>query len=222
MIILLVTCCMLGIACVGAICRRAPSVPLSGFAIFGWIYIGFLFEPNALAPMIPTQRALESLGRIVGIPIDNGVNIGDLPVKRWFLRIGHCLCAVLFAGLGGFLGRMLFVRRGNQARALQRRVRRSTRRRAFVDTAARCSSCHRFWSWRPLPSSAPIHAGSVVRADFFVTCLVLGIASVGGLLGRGRGREAWLARVSLAWDFWLWRSRGCRSSMAGSPDRSAP
>ena len=192
---LLVTCFMLAIACVGAICRKgAERAFWSGFAIFGSIYIGILFEPNALAAMIPEQRALAWLGRVMGIPIDKGVNIGDLPIKTWFLRIGHCLCTLLFAGLGAFLGRMLF----GAPRA------QSGESTAATSTAV--DSSPRLWWIQPLvfflSSLLVVATFAVVGArftpgvwsglTFFVTCLLLGIAAVGGLLGRGRGREAWL------------------------------
>lgn len=134
-ITLLATRAILGIAIVGAICRRGGERAFwLGFAICGLVYIRCSLEPYPAWPELPTQALLEALGRAMGIRIDNIPTLGagpsrDDPLKRSFLKIGHCLWTLLFAGVGGFLRDASSARKQvNRERAIPARRRLTTYR----------------------------------------------------------------------------------------------
>jgi hypothetical protein len=199
-ITLLATRAILGIAIIGAICRRgAERAFWLGFAVCGWIYIRCSLEPYPPWPELPTQALLEALGRVMGIPIDNIPTLGagpsrDDPLKRSFLKIGHCLWALLFAGLGGSLARFLFGTAAGQSREI-----------LTGSQPAEDVQQGRWWL-QPLLAfvsglvivaaiaifGAQLTAGLWAGLTFFATCVLLGIAAMGGLWGRGKCREAFL------------------------------
>ena len=204
-ITLLATGAILGIAIVGAICRSgAERAFWLGFAICGLVYIRCSLEPYPAWPSLPSHRILEALGRVMGIPIDNVLTLSaapsrDDPLKRSFLKIGHCLWTLLFAGLGGLLARFLFGTKANESREslpgaqpgdeppqgmwwLQPWV-------AFVSGLAFVTAIAIF--------GAQLTAGLWAGLTFFATCVLLGIAAMGGLCGaRGvAGGLCWRAAV---------------------------
>ncbi len=199
-ITLLATRAILGIAIVGAICRRgAERAFWLGFAICGLVYIRCSLEPYPAWPELPTQALLEALGRVMGIPIDNRLTLGagpsrDDPLKRSFLKIGHCLWTLLFAGLGALLARFLFGTKAGQ----------SSER--FPGSRPLDEIPHGRWWLQPFVAfvsglvivtaiaifGAQLTAGLWAGLTFFATCVLLGIAAMGGLCGRGKCREAFL------------------------------
>ena len=58
----LLTCSMLGLAVVGAICRQgAERAWWLGFALFGWGYMALAFWPSESLPELPTVTVIEVL-----------------------------------------------------------------------------------------------------------------------------------------------------------------
>ena len=199
-ITLLATRAILGIAIVGAICRRgAERAFWLGFAICGLVYIRCSLEPYPAWPELPSHALLEALGRVMGIPIDSRPTMGigpspDDPLKRSFLRIGHCLWTLLFAGLGGLLASFLFGKKAGQPSEIS------------PGSQPADEAPDRRWWLQPLVAfvsglvivtaiaifGAQLTAGLWAGLTFFATSVFLGIAAMGGLCGRGKHREAFL------------------------------
>ena len=65
--IFLLTCGVLGLAVIGAICRRgADRAGWLGFALFGWGYMALAFWPSEFLPNPPTLALLKGLLSVFG------------------------------------------------------------------------------------------------------------------------------------------------------------
>ena len=203
---LFATHAILGIAVVGAICQRgAERAYWLGFAICGWIYIRGTHDWNAEWPSIPTQRLLEALGRVMGLPDLTGAP-PHLPPRGDRFRSGrHCLWGLLFAGFGGLLARLLFGTAAAQSNEI------SPGSPALDETPI-----GRWWL-EPLIvfvsglvivvtiaiAGARLSPGLWGGLTFFMTCLLLGLAAVGGLFGSGKRRGAFLGAAVFGAGFLL-------------------
>ncbi len=136
---LLLTCGILALGVVGAICRRgAERVWWLGFSIFGWGYMA-LWWCSAKHPtfVLPTTRLQEVIAPWLGVPAGMGGMGGgmmSMPVFGGFgggpaagldssyLQIGHCLFALLAALLGGLLSIYFFASPDDEASERARTV----------------------------------------------------------------------------------------------------
>jgi hypothetical protein len=209
-VMLLGTLGALGIALVGALCQsRSARGAWIGFAVFGWIYLSAAFWPSSYWPKLPTQTLLERLAPWLG-----GIR-GPFPAfalggmgggmgggggwaggggGEWFFQIGHCLLALLAAGLGALLGNRLFDAALDKSDTIA----------ASSETAA--SEHPRTWWVTPLVWATSVlvlvavimSAGAVLPpgvwagSTFLLTWLVIGLVALGALVRRSRRREAWL------------------------------
>ncbi len=201
-VMFLLTCGVLGLAVIGAICcREAERAWWLGFALFGWGYMALAFWFSEYLPKLPTLTLLEVLhAKFIAKPPFNGFGpamMGSFggsswtsPIGRSAAQIGHCLWALLFAMLGGLLARALF---GN----------RDSRSPEPAPDARSAFSSPPNWWLRPTvialvasilittiaatwsTSAQVLWAG----ATFFLTCGLLGLVILGALFGRGRRRE---------------------------------
>ena len=183
---------VIGLALVGAICRRGPQRAWwLGFAVFGWIYMGSSFEPFYYWPKIPTQTLLEQLGaRMFGT--GKNMTLYSSGHDGRFLAIGHCLCTFLAAIFGAFLSRALFGAVGSNQDA-----------KTSVAEAAGQAPARKRWL---LPALVVLPGLVLVAATalavprvppriwagltFLLTWLFLGLVGLGCLYGRGKAREA--------------------------------
>ena len=206
-ITLTATWAMLGIAIVGAICRRgAERAFWLGFAVCGWVYIDCPAHHVPAWPQLPTRGLLEALGRVMRIPIDPAApgRFGVDPWKQSFLGIGDCLWSLVFASLGGWLARFLF----------------GTGRDPSPEIGAGIPppDATPLWWWlRPsmlfISGIAIVMALAIVGArltpglwaglTFFTTCVLLGVAAVAGMCERGKRREALLGGAAFGTGFLL-------------------
>jgi hypothetical protein len=104
----LATQASLGLALVGGFCRQGEKrASWIGFALFGWIYLGFSFATDDHRPRLPTQLLLDEIfARVRGEPVGfwpDAVASEGVPFQIW-----HCLWALLSAAFGGFFARTLF------------------------------------------------------------------------------------------------------------------
>ena len=204
-ITLVVTCAMLGLAVVGAFCRDSSERAWwLGFVVFGWGYLALAFWSPAHETTLPTMTGL------VAVCTKLGLSVPTVPAGRRqsagidpsFLRIGHYVCALIAASLGGFLGFALFqtpgLRSKSQADAAspEGRLRLPRRRKPTIIGLA----CLVLASlvvviasrWAP-----PLWAGLA----FLVTCVLLALAALGALLGKGLAREMWLGAALFGWGY---------------------
>ncbi len=140
----LLTCAVLTLAVVGAVCRRdAERAWWLGFALFGWGYILLAFWTSF---ELPTMALLDAIGSRLGAKVQfggdrntmgggmggiggmrsaglqvSGVLAGGMgggtggPPDRSIQQIGHCLWALLAALVGGTLSVLLFGGRAKSA-----------------------------------------------------------------------------------------------------------
>jgi hypothetical protein len=119
------TVAVLSMAVLGAMARRGRArMPWVGFALFGWIYLGTAFGPWADAngvgaPPYVTRWVLDYWDAAKRGPVSRmDLLPGEVlfspfpPVlnPRHFLRVGHCLAALLFGLVGAVSGRLLAVK----------------------------------------------------------------------------------------------------------------
>jgi hypothetical protein len=199
----LVTCGVLALAVVGAVCRTgAGRAWWLGFAIFGWGYFVLVFWGYASAenwnlPTVPVLTWLMprptrpgGMGGGMGGGFA-GIGFATNPVDA-YSQAGHCLIALLVATLGGLLALGIF----GPAPSVDRQPHEASP----VDAPPR-----RWWR-RPVvvvPASLVVASGVALiglgrapgytaAAAFFATWCLLGLAVVGAVFGpRGR-RAAWL------------------------------
>ncbi len=111
-VMLLLTCGVLGLAVIGAVCRRETERAWwLGFALFGGGYMILAFWPSEQSPRLPTLPLLEVLGPAFGISpryVPPGIRGGGGGLEPSFTQIGHCLWALGVAILGGLLAVALF------------------------------------------------------------------------------------------------------------------
>lgn len=180
----LVTCGVLMLAVVGAVCREGKERAWwLGFAFFGWGYLQLVFRARDYWEL-PTTSLLELFRPRFGIPPSNDFA---------YCRVGHCLFGLAAAGLGGLaavgllgLSTVRWDRVATGPESEDRPVRRRWRRPAVVGLAGFVAACGLGLIGL---RSAPRTAAAV--ASFGVWGL-LALAIVGAIFGpRGR-RAAWL------------------------------
>ena len=116
------TVAVLSAAILGAMARRGRArMTWAGFALFGWIYFGTTFGPWAdgngvKAPPYVTRWVLDYWDAAKRGPVSRlDLMPGEVlfspfpPVLNpsHFLRVGHCLAALLFGLVGAVSGRLL-------------------------------------------------------------------------------------------------------------------
>jgi hypothetical protein len=113
---------------------------------------------------------------------------------EWFFQIGHCLLALLAAGLGSLLGNRLFGAALDKSETIA----------AGSETAAVARP--RKWWVVPLvlatsdlvlvamiaSAGAVLPPGVWAGSTFILTWFLIGLVALGALIGRARRREAWL------------------------------
>ena len=114
----LVACGLLALGVVGvARTGGAERTWWLGFAVFGWgyMYLAFwsaaYFAENEL-PTVPTEAMLEALRPYIGPPAPWLPGAHGLPDNPYW-QVGHCLCGLLAALLGGALASAVFAARSN-------------------------------------------------------------------------------------------------------------
>lgn len=187
----LVTCGVLALAVVGAVCRRGVDRSWwLGSALFGWGYLALVFladHPRNL----PTDHFIDAvMPRVNVAPFthDFGGWAGDA-----YYQVGHCLFGLGFAAGGGLMAFLLFgaaATRPEEAIAEGRPdtfpPRRRWRRAPFFGLTALVvapAAALVGLLWAPGPSAA---------AASLATWAVLGLAVVGAVFGPQRRRAAWL------------------------------
>jgi hypothetical protein len=196
---LLLTCGVLMLAVVGAL-SRGPGERAwwLGFALFGGGYLALAHATASSPSTLPTITLAETVGSGLGVPLDlsiRGRSVGWSSLSPTY-RILHCLWALGLAVLGCILAGVVVTNSAvvGQGRVVEARSDRPTswsrwKRPALIGLSG-------FWMlamaaavgrW-PVPG---IWAG----VSFLVTCGLLGMAALGAVFSRGRGREAWLGAV---------------------------
>jgi hypothetical protein len=204
-LLLLTTLGAFGIALVGAVCRSGSERGgWFGFAVFGWIYMSAAFWPSNLWPELPTQSLLEAIGPRLGAigaqltpfsrsGVTGGGTAGAVP-DEWFFQIGHCMLALLAAGLGALLGSRLFVATAGKSEkiTLDSQAPSDTRpgKRWVAPLVVAMSTLALIAAIASAGAILPpgIWAGST----FLLTWFLIGLVALGALIGRARPREAWL------------------------------
>lgn len=99
-----------------------------GFAIFGWAYLILSHGPGSLPEAMPTGIFFRELFPFVrrAVPLDplkphpawvrfteseNGRPVALIAPKADFIQLGHAICALVSAFLGGAIGRWFFLTR---------------------------------------------------------------------------------------------------------------
>jgi hypothetical protein len=209
-VLLLATLGAFGIALVGAFCRTgAERGGWIGFAVFGWIYMRAAFWPSDRWPKLPTQSLLELIAPTIGGvrgPFPqfgggkggmgggmSGTAGGVGGIAETFFQNGHCLLALLAASVGALLGSRLFGVAVQKSEILA----------AGSGTAAEARSPKRWVAPLVLTISGVALLGAIASAGavlppgvwagstFLLTWLLIGLVSLGALIGRSRRREAW-------------------------------
>jgi hypothetical protein len=194
--IFLLTRAVLGLAVVGALCRRLPGrASWLGFCVFGWGYLSLVAAwLESPFQRWPTQIVIEILKPRLGLLVDlDNVNNQTLRADAAFTRIGHDLWAVVAALLGGLLARLFFGwsadrpgRRETVSQTIVPPPRQRWLRPTIAGLALLISTAGLATIWSE--SDAPLWAG----ATLILTCGLLGMATLGALFGRGRRRQSWL------------------------------
>jgi hypothetical protein len=206
---LLATCGVLGLAIVGAICRgTAERSWWLGVALFGWGYMALAFWSPVDATKLPTFTLLENACKMAGVTVPTitppfgrfaGTSTG---IEPSFLRIAHCLWALLAASLGGILASGLFAippigasRTATESHEPIQSPRTWWRRPTVIGMLgfAFLGSVAVFGSRWP--------QGRWSGTTFLLTCGLLALAALGALVGRGRSREVWLGAALFGWGY---------------------
>lgn len=139
----------------------------------------------------------------MGVPVDNPVDGHERAVKETFFSVGHCVWSLIFAACGGVLARLLF------GRAAGHPVEREPSARSTSE-----ADPGRWWL-RPclamvtglfIVTTIAIVGGRTTPglwagSTFYLTCLVLGIATICGLICRGKQQQAFLGAGVLGLGF---------------------
>ncbi len=183
--LLLITCGFLMLAVIGAVCRPPDERPWwLGFAVFGWGYFIMAHWCTYHLTHLPTASLLVDTRAIPPSEFD---------VLWPSLRIIHMLWTVLIAVCGGMAANLLFGGRAVGGMGIvgdtpidQGSTRSWWRRPALVGLAGSCVVLTASLATR---GSAPEFRAGLT---FLLTCGLLGLATLGAILGRGRRREAWI------------------------------
>jgi hypothetical protein len=202
---LLATCGVLGLAVVGTVCRDAAERAWwLGFTVFGWGYLAMAFSSSVDATKLPTFTLLALVCKMTDIDVPTVFPRFSMrgEIDPSFLRIAHCLWALLAASLGGILASGLFT---VSPLAISRTTREAHEaiqtpptwwRRPviiglsgitmFVSVAVAGSR------WTP---------GRWSGTTFLLTCGLLVLAALGAVVCRGRAREIWLGTALFGWGY---------------------
>ena len=180
---LLVTCGLLALAVIGAVCRGpGERTWWLGFAVFGGGYFAIAHWPTLNPVLLPT----------VGLLLDTrDIHPDDLGCVPASLRILHMLWTTLIGVCGATVSGVLF---GGKA----------TRMEGTVGDAPIEQTSPRLWWRRPaligLAGSVAVSTAALAAfwfepeiwdgLAFLLTCGLLGLAILGTAFGRGRRREA--------------------------------
>jgi hypothetical protein len=202
---LLATCGVLGLAVVGTVCRDAAERAWwLGFTVFGWGYLAMAFSSSVDATKLPTFTLLALVCKMTGIDVPIVFPRFSMrgEIDPSFLRIAHCLWALLAASLGGILASGLFTvsplvisrERREAHEAIQtpptwwrRPVIIGLSGIAMVVSVAVAGS-----RWTP---------GRWSGTTFLLTCGLLVLAALGAVVCRGRAREIWLGTALFGWGY---------------------
>jgi hypothetical protein len=204
---LLLTCGVLGLAVVGVVSRAADERAWwLGFALFGWGYLALALWSLPSATKLPTVTGLEAVWTKIGmtvpeVPPARGTIGGTDPS---FIQIGHCVWALLGACLGGILASAFFA---VPAFGSERQVSETNNP----------GQSPRIWWRRPaiagllglaLVGSVAVFGSSLIPQlwaglTFFLTCGLLGLVSLGALIGRRGSRDLWLGATLFGWGYMM-------------------
>ncbi len=106
--VLTVTLAALVLSVLAAVYRRGASRAFwAGFAIFGGCYLFLMY-----GPWFAELRMLLATTKLVAYAqskLQAEAPVGTFDLERWYFEhIGHCLWALLLAGLGGLASRVLY------------------------------------------------------------------------------------------------------------------
>ena len=202
-VMFLLTTGVLGLAVVAIFCRgRAERTTWLGFAIFGYGYLGLAFWPDSfdlpLLPELPTTSLLATIRSHLDLPEEiyrgPGVTDSSMPLPfpaTSFAKVGHCLCTLGAALLGGILAHLLVPSLPPEPRATAMLLEEPSpnRGRRWIAglillivvvmislIVARSRATIENWT------------GSAI----LLTSGMLGITALGAIGSRGRRRMAWL------------------------------
>ena len=184
---------LLCLAIVGAVCCRGRERAWwLGVAVFGWAYLRstdvlYFWLKN------PVQSLLETIGPLLGIPMDIDASNNWGVRQQTFFQIGHNLWALIFAVLGGFLAWAIFG-------AAAGRTAETAPGSPVPEVVPR--------AWWILPSVMMLSGLSLVASislvcarlepglwaglTYLLTWWLFGMIALGALFGRGRRREFWI------------------------------
>ena len=194
---------VLGLAILCTVYRpRSERAWWLGFALFGSGYLVLAFWSEINFDSLPTSTLLLFVSSKVDPSIQKAAwsRTGEL---HWtFLHIAHCLWALVAAVFGGAAAHMLSAAASPD------------REQAVVETSA-SERLPTTWWRRPalmwLTGSALVAAFVLVASKsapglwagvvFLLTCGMLGLATLGALVGRGKRRTMWLGAALFGWGY---------------------
>jgi hypothetical protein len=194
---------VLGLAIVCAVYRpRSERAWWLGFALFGCGYLVLAFWSEINFDSLPTTTLLLFLSSKVDPNIQQAAWSRTGALHWTFLHIAHCLWALVAAVLGGAAANVL-----SAAASLDRE-------QAVAEMSASDRLPATWWRRPALMwlSGAALVAAFVLAASksapglwagvvFLLTCGMLGLATLGALVGRGKRRTLWLGAALFGWGF---------------------
>jgi hypothetical protein len=198
----LLTQASLGLAWVGALCRRGEARAWwIGFALFGCIYLGCSFAPHNRWPKLPTQMLLDEIyARIQGVPVwfsPDAVAFEGLAFHIW-----HCLWTLLAAAFGGLIARTLFcavaARRKETAGGAQATAR--ARRNSWTGLSVLAISSLEMAALAAFGGKF-LPAGLWAGLTFLLTLWLLGLFALRAYFASGKKRDFWLGAAALGTGF---------------------
>ncbi len=194
---------VLGLAIVSVIYRpRGERAWWLGFALFGFGYLVLAFWSEINFDSLPTTTSLLFLSSKVGPSIPQAAWSRTGSLNWTFLHIAHCLWALVAAVFGGMAANVLSAAANRD------------REHLVVDSSASDPLPTNWWR-RPafiwLAGSALVVAFVLAAAKsapglwagvvFLLTCGMLGLATLGALLGRGKRRTLWVGAALFGWGY---------------------
>ena len=211
---------VLGLAIISAVYRpRSERAWWLGFTLFGCGYLVLAFWSENNFDSLPTTSLLLLLGSKFDPAIKQTFRFRMGSPPWTLLHIAHSLWALVAAVLGGAAAQLL------SAAANQ------DRERVVVESSASDWSPTNWWR-RPalmwLTGSALVAAFALAASKsapglwagvvFLLTCGLLGLATLGALVGRGKRRTMWLGAALFGWGYMVFTfARTGDTSDAGWP-----
>lgn len=189
----LLACGVLALGVVGVACGgRAGRAWWLGFGVFGWGYMAPAFWDDPDLPRLPPVVLLNALMSYIGPPVSWQPGYRGIADNPYFL-VGHSLCSLVAACLGGMLAHAFFAAPSAQPGALgadQQQSRpvpdRWRRRLAVIGLAGPVVFMVAALAW--LRTAPGLWAGATVLLTWGVLCLT----AVAAVCRRGRRRAACL------------------------------